>query len=56
MIGIAGIAWLKVVGSVGVRALRGIDGSITGWDMLGGTCVVGAGGATGTEEVAWGRE
>ena len=34
MIGIAGIAWLKVVGSVGVRALGGIDGGITGWDIF----------------------
>ena len=34
MIGITGIAWLKVVGSVGVRALGSIDGGITGWDIL----------------------
>ena len=34
VIGIAGIAWLKVVDSVGVRALGGIDGSIIGWGML----------------------
>jgi len=34
MIGIAGIAWLKVVGSMGVRALGGINGSIIGWGML----------------------
>jgi len=34
MIGIAGIAWLKVVGSMGVRALGGIDGGIIGWDIF----------------------
>jgi len=34
VIGIAGIAWLKVAGSVGVHALGGIDGGITGWDIF----------------------
>jgi len=34
VIGIAGIAWLKVVGSVGVRALGGIDGGAIGWDIF----------------------
>ena len=34
MIGIAGIAWLKVVGSMGVHALGGIDGGAIGWDMF----------------------
>ena len=34
MIGIVGIAWLKVAGSVGVCALGGIDGGIIGWDIF----------------------
>ena len=34
MIGIAGIAWLKVVGSMGMRALGSIDGGAIGWDIL----------------------
>ena len=34
MIGIAVIAWLKIVSSVGVRALGGIDGGIIGWDIF----------------------
>jgi len=55
VIGITGIAWLKVVGSVGVRALGGIDGGAIGWDIFWGICVVGAGGMMGPEG-AWGRE
>jgi len=34
VIRIAGISWLKVVGSVGVRALGGIDGGIIGWGIF----------------------
>jgi len=55
VIGIAGIAWLKVVGSMGVRALGSIDGGGAGWDIIWGTCAVGAGGALGAM-VTWGWE
>jgi len=34
VIRIAGVAWLKVAGSMGVRALGGIDGGITDWGTL----------------------
>jgi len=55
VIGISAIAWLKVVGSVGVRALGSTDGGSAGWGTIWGTCVVGAGGALGTV-VTWGWE
>ena len=53
MIGIAVIAWLNVVGSVGVRALGSTDGGTTGWSVIWGACAVGAGGALGVV-VTWG--
>jgi len=34
MIGMAGIAWLKEVGSVGVCVLGSIDGGAIGWDIF----------------------
>jgi len=34
MIGMAGIAWLKEVGSGGVRALGSTDGGAIGWDIF----------------------
>jgi len=34
MIGMADIAWLKEVGSVGVCALGSTDGGAVGWDIF----------------------